>query len=124
MSKARSYLIGFAFGTFLTGTAVLLNAPKSGKELRTDMKEKGEEFKASLTKFKSETTDLKNKIVNLSKEGKETFTTLSSEVKDSMGEWKRSVDPNLKQLQKDLEELQQKLEEAADQMNKNNTKES
>ena len=75
---AKGLIIGFLSGAIVGGVIALLYAPKSGKELRQDLKRKGEEIAEDVDEYLK---DAQVKAKHLINEGKEKSTHLISEAK-------------------------------------------
>lgn len=63
----KGLLIGFLAGSVIGSVIALLYAPKSGKELRKDIKDKTDDFMEDAEKYLA---DAKEKAVDLINEGK------------------------------------------------------
>ncbi|MFZ1288448.1 MAG: YtxH domain-containing protein [Melioribacteraceae bacterium] len=61
-NKVKSFLVGFFAGGTVAAIATLLTAPKSGKEFRSDIKQKSEEYFEEAEKYLAE---VKNKADDL-----------------------------------------------------------
>jgi gas vesicle protein len=75
----KGLLIGFFAGGALGAAIALLFAPKSGKELRKDIKEKGEEYIDDAEKYISQA---RVKAVDMINEGKRRSERLIKDAKD------------------------------------------
>ena len=67
INSVKVFLIGFLAGGTVGAIIALLTAPKSGKELRGDIKQKSEEYYDEAEKYLA---DAKNKASELINEGK------------------------------------------------------
>jgi gas vesicle protein len=75
---AKGMLIGFLSGAVVGGVLALLYAPKSGKELRTDLRRKTEEITEDVEEY---LRDAQSKAKELINEGKERSSQLISDAK-------------------------------------------
>jgi len=75
---AKGLMVGFLTGTIVGGVIALLYAPKSGKELREDLKKKSEEITADVENY---LIDAQTKAKQLINEGKDKSAHLISEAK-------------------------------------------
>lgn len=79
----KGFLIGFLAGGTIGAIVALLTAPKSGKELRGDIKQKSDEYLDEADKY---FIDKKNQADKMFKEGKRKFTMIVNDVKSKPGE--------------------------------------
>jgi len=75
---SKGLLIGFLTGTIVGAAVALLYAPKSGKELRQDIKTKTDDFKDEAEKFVDSAKEKAKAAIN---EGKKKAETLLSDAK-------------------------------------------
>jgi len=68
---AKGFMIGFLAGGAVGAIAALLTAPKSGKELRADIKMKSEEYLDEAEKYLSEAKDKARELINEGKKKSE-----------------------------------------------------
>ena len=73
INSVKGFLIGFLAGGTVGAIVALLTAPKSGKELRGDIKQKSEEYYDDAEKYLA---DAKNKASELINEGKKNMQWL------------------------------------------------
>ncbi|MBI5647898.1 MAG: YtxH domain-containing protein [Ignavibacteriae bacterium] len=76
---AKGLIIGFLSGAVVGGVIALLYAPKSGKELRQDLKRKGEEIAEDVEEYLK---DAQAKAKHLINEGKEKSAHLITEARE------------------------------------------
>ena len=74
----KGLLIGFLAGGAIGAVLALLYAPKSGKELRSDIKEKADEYLGEAEKY---IADAKDKAKDMINEGKKKSEKLISDAK-------------------------------------------
>ena len=69
--KPKSFVSGLVTGSVIGGIAALLFAPKSGKELRADIKTKSEEYFDEAEKYLAEAKDKARELINEGKKKSE-----------------------------------------------------
>jgi len=74
----KGFLIGFLAGGTVGAIVALLTAPKSGKELRADIKTKSEEYFDEAEKYLAEAKDKARELIN---EGKKKSERIISDAK-------------------------------------------
>ncbi|WP_066191931.1 MULTISPECIES: YtxH domain-containing protein [Gracilibacillus] len=114
MMNAKSLVVGILAGSVVGAAATLLSTPKAGKELRTDVKVKGEEAKRYINHLKTEGVDLREQISKTSKEGAALIKDLAADIKESIETWKKTVEPHQKNIQKYLTQIEKSLKELED----------
>lgn len=115
MANGKSLLLGLLAGGVVSAAATLLSTPKSGRELRQDVKLRGEEIVQSLDKIKDEGRLLTEQIANTSKEGTALIKELSIDVKNSLESWKNTIEPHQKNIQSYLAQIEERLKELEEQ---------
>jgi gas vesicle protein len=68
---AKGFFIGFLAGGAIGAVVALLTAPKSGKELRADIKMKSEEYLDEAEKYLTEAKDKARELINEGKKKSE-----------------------------------------------------
>ncbi|MBK7631193.1 MAG: YtxH domain-containing protein [Ignavibacteriales bacterium] len=81
--SAKGFMIGFLAGGTVGAIIALLTTPKSGKELRGDIKHKSEEYFDDADKYYSET---KSKASEMFNEGKRKYAMIMNDIKSKPGE--------------------------------------
>ncbi len=76
---AKGLLIGFLAGSVVGAIAALLTAPKSGKELRSDIKRKAGDLAEDATEYMK---NARQRTVDLINQGKERSDALISDAKE------------------------------------------
>ena len=92
-----NFFKGLLIGGTLGALAGILFAPKSGKKLRSDIKEKGSEFlndgkkiyADASTKAKEIFEDVKHQAKDLKKEAEDTGEKIAGEVQEKIGQVKK-----------------------------------
>jgi len=78
INNVKGFLIGFLAGGTVGAIIALLTTPKSGKELRGDIKQKSEEYFDDADKYYRET---KNKAGEMIREGKRKYAMIIKDIK-------------------------------------------
>ncbi|WP_102271916.1 YtxH domain-containing protein [Cytobacillus massiliigabonensis] len=104
--KAKSLLIGFIIGGAVAGISTLLSAPASGRDSRKKIKEKIECIQNQLIELNRKFIRVKDATILASKEGKKEILAFSSDVKQSINQWKADILPHQQELQKELQAIE------------------
>lgn len=115
----RSLGYGFLFGSIAGAITALLAAPTSGKELRVQLKETADDWASNLQDIRLNLTRLKNSFSKLSGEGKEIAIDIIHDIKTSINEWQKEIEPTKQSLFNELKEIQKTIEELEIKTNKN-----
>jgi gas vesicle protein len=91
------FFMGLLIGTFLGALAGIFFAPKSGKELRSDIKEKGSEvlkdgreiYSDASARVKEIVEEVKHQAKELKKEAEGTGERIAGEVQEKIGQVKK-----------------------------------
>jgi gas vesicle protein len=83
LNNTKGFLIGFLAGGTIGAIVALLTTPKSGKEIRGDIKLKSEEYFDDVDNYY---TEKKNKASNIFKEGKRKYSMIMNDIKSKPGE--------------------------------------
>ncbi|HHY74453.1 MAG TPA: YtxH domain-containing protein [Bacillus bacterium] len=113
MAKGKSLFLGLFIGGLAGAATALLVAPKSGDELKSTISANSKKVKETLNSLKVESTQLKDQVVQASKEGALILKDFSKDVKTSIDSWKKEIEPqktNILDELKSIEESIQKLE--------------
>lgn len=81
--SVKGFLIGFLAGGTIGAIVALLTTPKSGKELRGEIKQKSGEYLDEADKYFKEK---KNQVGKMFNEGKRKYTMIMNDVKSKPGE--------------------------------------
>jgi len=82
-NSVKGFLIGFLAGGTIGAIVALLTTPKSGKELRGDIKQKSGEYLDEADKYFMEKKNQASKMIN---EGKRKYSMILNDVKSKPGE--------------------------------------
>jgi gas vesicle protein len=82
-NNVKGFLIGFLAGGAVGAVVALLTTPKSGKELRGDIKQKSGEYFDEADRYYTETKNRAGEIIN---EGRRKYATIMNDIKSKPGE--------------------------------------
>jgi gas vesicle protein len=111
MANTKSFFIGALLGGIAAGVAVALTTPKSGKEVRADLKDKSSELKESMQELLEEGKELTVKVKQVAVENKNLLLDVKADVEKSMNEWSRSTLPNREKIQEEINNIQSSIEQ-------------
>ncbi|KSU62127.1 hypothetical protein AS034_08305 [[Bacillus] enclensis] len=118
--KVKSLTYGLIIGGVVGSVVSLLSTPSSGRELRSQIKSKKEDWSEVFEEMKVHLGDLKDSISSLSQEGKETVQQISKDLQASVKQWQASTEPNNQKLQQEIQLIQTKIEELENSLNNTN----
>jgi gas vesicle protein len=118
--KAKSLTYGLIIGGVIGSISSLLSTPSSGRELRSQIKSKKEDWSQVFEEMKVHLGELKDSISTLSQEGKETVQQISKDLQASVKQWQASTEPNNQKLQQEIQLIQSKIEELETSLTNNN----
>ncbi|TSB45791.1 YtxH domain-containing protein [Alkalicoccobacillus porphyridii] len=107
----KSISFGLVAGTIISGVAVLLTAPTSGRELRNSCQNTLQSFKQSANQLSKEGIEIKNQAVETAKLGGDVLKTASTELKASFEEWQKETAPSIERIKTEIEGVQKNVEE-------------
>lgn len=95
-----SFIKGLFVGSFIGAGLALLYAPKTGKELRQDLKEKSTELKSEAEKYYEEAKDISSDLLvdslrkaeQLKKEAEQKYNEAKIKVEEILADGKRLAD--------------------------------
>lgn len=111
MINSKSLLLGILAGGVISAAVTLLSTPKSGREIRADVKQRSEDIIQTMNRLRAEGIDLKEQLTKTSKEGAALIKELSSDMKSSIESWRQTVEPHQKNIQKYLTQIEASLKE-------------
>ncbi|WP_064092134.1 YtxH domain-containing protein [Rossellomorea aquimaris] len=115
--RKKSLGYGLLIGGVIGGISAILSAPSSGKDLRTQLKDKKDDWSQVFEDMKIHIGEIKDSIGTLSQEGKETVIQLSKDLQTSFKQWQASTEPNNQQLQEELQAIQKSIEDLENSLN-------
>jgi len=117
---AKGIVLGFLTGTIVGGVIALLYAPKSGKELRHDIKLKKDEFIDDTSEYMQIAKEKANKMINegkkrserLIKDAKEKASTLIGDANKVLGEAKEKASEKIGSAKEKLSDESDRVKDA------------
>ena len=109
--KLKPFLFGLMTGGLAAGISFLLTAPNSGKVTRTQLRKNSQLVMDQLQTFKKNLLDLKDALVDATKEGRAQISTFLSEVKIVLANWEKEIRPHQQDLQKEIVEMKETIHE-------------
>jgi gas vesicle protein len=108
--KIKSIAFGILAGSAIGAITTLLSTPQSGKDLKGQIKENKDEWKAVFTDIKNNAVEVKDAVSRLSQEGKQTITHLKDDMQSSIQTWQGSTEPNIQHIKDDISAIEQLAE--------------
>lgn len=107
----KSIGVGLLAGTLVSGVAVLLTAPTSGKELRNSCQSSMNSLRQSAKQLSREGLEIKDQAVETFKISGDILKTASSEIKHSIDQWQEETAPSIDRIKSEVEDVQKNVEE-------------
>src|SRR5699024_2717375 len=104
MSKGKSILFGVAVGSAVGVIATLLTTPSSDKHIRGRVTAQTYDWRDVLDSLKIDGLRLKEQLGATSREGASMSKNLTAEMKRSIDEWKKTVEPHKENIQDYIEQ--------------------
>lgn len=111
LNNTKGFLIGFLAGGTIGAIIALLTTPKSGKELRGDIKHKSEDYYDDVDNYYTEKKNKANEIIN---EGKRKYSMIMKDIKSKPGEILKDVEAAFDNAKDILQSGKEKLETETD----------
>lgn len=102
---------GLFWGAVFGGIAGLMNAPKSGKETREDVKLFIESTTEDVNDVRYKVDNLKIAIHRLSNEGLSSAKIASEEIQESLKHFEEENQPRIRRIQESLNDLESNMNE-------------
>ncbi|WP_347861234.1 YtxH domain-containing protein [Salimicrobium sp. PL1-032A] len=109
MVQVKPFILGIVSGGAAGALYVLLSAPSSGKEFRSNAVQKSKELSNVLNGFNEEGHQFKDQVTQTSKETLSLIRHLSEDISTSIEGWKRTIAPHQKNIQNYLEQIEESL---------------
>lgn len=113
MGRVKSFVYGFAVGSVTAGVAILLNAPKPGKEIRDDLKDKWDEFNYSVSDIKGAVVQAKSNIEDIKTKGLPLLRSTMNDVMDLVETWRQDVQPHISKILQDSKSFSEETKRIA-----------
>ncbi|MGM0846387.1 MAG: YtxH domain-containing protein [Bacillota bacterium] len=105
--KIKSIAFGVIAGSAIGAIATLLSAPQSGKDLKKQINQNKDEWKAVLTEIKSNAVEVKDSVSRLTSEGKQTINHIKDDMQSSIQAWQGDTEPNIQHIKDDISAIEQ-----------------
>ena len=113
MGKGVSFVCGLVAGGVAAGITVLLSTPKSGKEVRHEIKEKWNDVNFNFVDVKTAVESVKDSVGEFTKKSIPTLQTTAREMKTIISTWKEEIQPNIQRISSRVKELNDERSELA-----------
>lgn len=110
---------GLLWGALFGGLAGLMNAPRSGKETRENIKTFIDQTTDDVNDVRYKVDNLKVAIERLTNEGIKSATTAVEELQVSAQHFQEEAQPRIRRVQEKAEILQSNIEENVEKFNEN-----
>ena len=111
---------GLFWGAFFGGLAGLMNAPKSGKETREDLKHFIDTTTDDVNDVRYKVDNLRMSVQKLTQEGMDSVKTATDGIQKSLQHFEEETSPQINRIQRHIEDLTEDIEEQAEEINLNN----
>lgn len=118
--KVSQLLIGVALGALTGATTVLLSTPKSGTEVRENIKTISADYKEKLSDINDQLRKVKVSIQSLKAESQVMIPRTVKDVKESVEKWQNGTLPLQQQLQNEISSIQSAIEQLEQALPKKN----
>jgi len=113
MGKTKSFIGGFIAGGLAAGLTVLLTTPKSGREVRSGVKDKLKETSFNLIDMKTAALSVKDSVTEFTRKSVPTLKTTAREIKTIIDTWRDDIQPNIQRISSHIKELDEETEKLA-----------
>lgn len=110
MDKSQ-FVWGLLSGAVASSVAILLTAPKSGKEVRSQIKATSNGLKTDFQDIKEHFQEVKQSLQHVIHSAKEIAPETMTGMKDSVDTWQRETAPIQAKIKQDLEAIQRSMDE-------------
>ncbi|WP_243291458.1 YtxH domain-containing protein [Bacillus sp. FJAT-47783] len=111
MANNKSFFLGFMIGGIISGAAVLLSTPSSGKDVRNRVQQGRKRLDDLLQELRKEGSHLKEQITDSAKESISIVKDVTTDINKSIQAWKKDIEPHTKEIQHELKEIEAKMKE-------------
>ncbi|HBY90564.1 MAG: YtxH domain-containing protein [Ruoffia tabacinasalis] len=111
---------GLFWGAFFGGLAGLMNAPKSGKETREDLKHFIDTTTDDVNDVRYKVDNLRMSVQKLTQEGMDSVKTATDGIQTSLQHFEEETTPRINRIQRHIEDLNEDIEEQVEEINLNN----
>lgn len=111
MSNRKSLFLGLIIGGFSGAAIALLASPKYSQDLKETLSTNSKKVKETLDTLKTESIQLKNQVVETSKEGAVILKDFSKDLKTSIDTWKKEIEPNTNKIIDELKSIEESIQQ-------------
>jgi gas vesicle protein len=118
INNVKGFLIGFLAGGTVGAIIALLTAPKSGKELRGDIKQKSEEYYDEAEKYLADAKNKANELINDAKSKSQDILNAAGRVfKDAKAKTTGVINSGKEKIETETERLKSSVKDGIDAYN-------
>lgn len=118
INSVKSFLIGFLAGGTVGAIIALLTAPKSGKELRGDIKQKSEEYYDEAEKYLADAKNKAGELINEAKsKSQDILNTAGRVFKDAKAKTTGVINSGKEKIETETERLKSSVKDGIDAYN-------
>jgi gas vesicle protein len=111
MRDFKSLLIGFSVGSIVAGVSTLLVTPKSGKDIRYNMKYSVDNTEALISKMKQNASTLTTDLISFGKDSSSIIKEVAFDLKEDFTTYKKDIEPNIRSIQEGIKKLEDIISE-------------
>lgn len=111
MPNFKSLLIGFSVGSIVGGISTLLVTPKSGKQVRYNLKYTTEKTEAIISQVRKNASTLTSDLINFGKDSSSLIKDVATDLKGDYQTYRKDIEPNIRAIQVGIKKLESKLSE-------------
>jgi len=118
INSVKGFLIGFLAGGTVGAIIALLTAPKSGKELRGDIKQKSEEYTDEAEKYLADAKNKAGELINDAKsKSQDILNTAGRVFKDAKAKTTGVINSGKEKIETETERLKSSVKDGIDAYN-------
>ena len=118
INSVKGFLIGFLAGGTVGAIIALLTAPKSGKELRGDIKQKSEEYLDEAEKYLADAKNKAGELINDAKsKSQDILNTAGRVFKDAKAKTTGVINSGKEKIETETERLKSSVKDGIDAYN-------
>ncbi len=105
MGRAKSFIYGVTIGGVAAGVSVLFLTPKSGKNVRQELKGQMTDFNTSVDDIKHAVYNVRSNINELKTTGLPLVRTTIQDIKGMVDTWRSDIQPHIGRIIEDTKKL-------------------
>lgn len=109
--STKTFLLGMLTGGIVAGAAVLFTTPKTGEQLRRNIKDFSHNVKTTISDLAKEGMEIKEKVQEVTQEGAAILKDFSEDVRRSVERWNEETEPNRERIQEELQKIEMTMTE-------------